>query len=81
MKTFIYFLLILGILSCIAWVVIKPGYDSVVALITNITALFLYFVASKKNYLVRNKQNISKNSVGIQGKNISNIKINIQEKI
>ena len=80
---FIRFLFICTFLGSILWGYFSPGFESILAILTSLSAIIgNFFYASYKD-ADRNKQTISDGSFGIQAGrdvNVSNVSLNSKNK-
>lgn len=65
MHTIIKLILFVAFFLCVAWSIMKPGFDSVTAAVISLGTLLAAFVASKKTE-PNQTQNIGENGTGIQ---------------
>ncbi|MBK5541482.1 hypothetical protein JFV28_20565 [Pseudomonas sp. TH05] len=65
MRTVVKLVLFAGVIGCLAWAIIKPGFDSVTAAIMALGTLLATFILDKKTEASQS-QNVGANATGIQ---------------
>lgn len=65
MRIFVKLVFFAAFVACVAWAIMKPGYDSVTAVIVSLGTLLAAFITEKKSEAVQS-QKASANSNAIQ---------------